>query len=255
MIKKQSLFSRWLEVEEYKNDKAIQSALAWIGCRPNYRALLDVFVRHDHAFDDASEIKTRLLGCIAKADAGGSVEAGEFPAFSKASQPRTAIGAWLRNACRKDLGGVPESPDKIVPVSFNGSPASGDVIAATYSALGMPAGDARALGWQIHDLFCHAKTKTWADIDPFIMGPAFGSCRGSLLYSDAILLPRIGSLFFYDPTLGAVEVKTAKLLVIRKAAARNIVSILRNVSLADCLPEKEVEALIDRAGWTVLRVY
>jgi hypothetical protein len=254
MIKNQSWFQRRLEVEEYKKEKEIRSALAWIACRPHLRALLNVFVLRDRAFDTGLGIKKALLGCIARADAGENVAAGAFPEFDGKSPQQAAISTWLRNVCRQDLGGIPESRDRIVPISCNCDSASAAVVAATYATLGMPAGDAHTLGGQIHDLASRAVIKTWAEIAPFVVGPAFASCGGPLSYAEALLLPRIGSGFVYDPGLGAVEVKSANLLVIHKAAAREAGSILRSVSLVDPLPVKEVERLIDRAGWTVMRI-
>ncbi len=131
MIRKQSWLKRWLEVEEYKKWKEIRSVLVWIVGQPHYRALLEVFVMHDCVFDSAIGIKECLRDCIARVDAGESINAGAFLEIDGSSAPGVTMSTWLRNACRQDLGGMPETAAQVVPITCNCDSASAEAVAAT----------------------------------------------------------------------------------------------------------------------------
>jgi hypothetical protein len=129
-------FERWLAVDRYKKDQHIQRALEWILDRANYRALLRLFV--EDALSPASGVskdeRRELLACLARADRGEKVTASSLPQTADRSG-RLVIGAWLTNACRRDLIGMPDKAAEVVPISCYCDDATGNVIASTFRAL------------------------------------------------------------------------------------------------------------------------
>ncbi len=196
-------FGYWLAVEDYEKDKEIRHALEWVLGRPNYRALLKTFVENDHSsVSEASEnIRRTLLACISKAEHGGQLTTDDLPDYKAGSAAQVAISAWLRNACRRDLSTMPESPEEVVPISYHCGGTTGEVIAATYRALGLSAEDTYRLS-HLKDFAIQAKLKTWGEISPLVVGFGLASCGVPLSFAAALLLPGIGTSFFYDRSLG-----------------------------------------------------
>jgi hypothetical protein len=262
MIKKhtRSWFDRWVwgaeEVEKFKKDKEIRHALEWVLRHPNYRALLRTFVEGDASFahGDCESIRRALLAGISRAELGEDVAEDALPRLIPGSAGQLAMSAWLRNACRHDVGLLPETAEDVVPISCHCDPATGDTIAATYKALGTSAEDAYLLGHQLRDVAGRFKLATWADLMPFVIGIGFASCGTSFSFAEALLFPGMRSSFFYNPALGAFNVQSSRTIVIRKGAARAIESTLCAVRTDVPLPVSDVERQIDQKGWDVRRI-
>lgn len=99
---------RWSQVERYKNDKDIRGALEKVLDRANYRALMKAFAEDALSPDSGvSEDERRiLLACLERAERGEKVTADSLPRITNRAG-RLMIGAWLTNATRQDLGGMP----------------------------------------------------------------------------------------------------------------------------------------------------
>lgn len=243
-------FDRWMAVDTYEKDKHIRSALEWILDQANYRSLLKVFV--EEALSPTTGVsedeRHALLASLARADRGEKVTADSLPQV--ASRPgRLIIGAWLTNACRRDLGLMPQKADDIVPISCHCDDDTGSVIASTFRALGY-SGDASRLG-QLRQVVEQASVRTWAEVIPFVVGPCFASCGSSLSFADALLLPPTGSSFFFDPSLGAFHLPAFSTIIVRTAAAREIASGLQRFPIGTPLPPRDVDRQVRQSGWKV----
>jgi len=243
-------FDRLLAVDKYVKDEHIRSALEWVLDRTNYRALLRVFIEDVLSpVSGVSEDERRaLLVCLARVDRGQEVTADSLPRIANRSG-RFMIGAWLTNACRRDLGFMPSQADEVVPISCHCDDDTGRVIASTYRALGY-SGDADQLG-QLRQLAEKVSVRTWAEVTPFVVGPCFASCGSPLTFADALLLPRTGSSFLYDPSLGAFHFPSFGTILVSTAATRTIAGYLQGIPIGTPLPATDVERQVRKAGWKV----
>jgi hypothetical protein len=213
-------FNRWLAVDKYEKDAHIRSGLEWILDRAKSRALLKAFVEDglSPASGVSGDERSALLASVARAERGEKVGADSLPPIANRSG-RLIIGAWLTNACRRDLGLMPQKADDIVPISCYCNDDTGRVIASTFRALGY-SGESSGLG-QLRQVAERASLRTWAEVTPFVVGPCFASCGSPLSFADALWLPPTGSSFFYDPSLGAFHLPALSTIVVGVAAARD----------------------------------
>jgi hypothetical protein len=242
-------FHRWLAVDRYEKDEHIRCALEWILGRANYRALLKVFVEALSPASSVSEAERRaLLDSLEKADRGEQVMADSLPRVAD-RQGRLTIGAWLTNARRRDLHLMPQTADEVVPISCYCDDDTGRVIASTFRALGYSGETSRLV--QLRQVTEQARLRNWAEVTPFVVGPCFASCGSSLSFSDALLLPRTGSAFFYDPSLGAFHLPAFGTIIVRIAAARAIGRFLQRLAIGTPLPAIDAARQVRKTGWKV----
>jgi hypothetical protein len=244
---------RWSQVEEYKNDNEIRHALEWVLDQANYRALMKAFAEDALSPDSGvSEDERRiLLACLERAERGEKVTADSLPRITN-SAGRLVIGAWLTNATRQDLGGMPTMQEGVVPISYYCDDDTGRVIDSTFRALGCSerafrvAENAPATPLLL-DL--HPGVRTWAEVRPFVSGVCFAACGSSLSFADALLLPRAANGFPINASLGAVYLPRCSTMIVRT----KLLSELRLgvLPIGAPLPVADVEHRLSQGGWTV----
>jgi hypothetical protein len=238
----QNRFNRWLAVDAFSTDKAIRHGLEWVVSKPNYRSLLKCFVEDEMVgFGASREEQKAFVSCIAKAESGAVVTGALFPNIASASA-RTSLGLWLTNACRRDLGAMPDERDKVVPITCYCNAQSRRVVARTFEALGYE--DAAILS-HLREVSQRGITY-WSELAPFIVGPCIASCQRTLGLRDALFLPPIGSEFFYANSLGAVSVPPAGMVVVR----RNALDLLSGLPVSSSIQFEFIEPQLRATGWS-----
>jgi len=234
---------RWSQVEGYKNDNDIRGALEWVLDRANYRALMKAFAEDALSPDSGvSEDERRiLLACLERAERGEKVTADSLPRITNRAG-RLMIGAWLTNATRQDLGGMPTMEVGVVPMSYYCDDDTGRVIDSTFRALGCSERAFRVAE--------NAGVRTWAEVMPFVSCVCFAACGSSLSFADALLLLRAGNGFPIDLSLGALYLPRCSTMIVRTKLLGEMGGLLR-LPIGAPLPVADVEHRLSQGGWTV----